>query len=193
MIKTKSCAIFGGTFDPFHNGHLHLIDRLTELHIFERLIVVPSGNPWQKSTIASAQSRFDMARLALETRSVIVSDCEIKRSGASYAIDTLAELSKEFPSENYSWILGSDAFANVETWHRFPELAAGVEFIVISRPGEEKPVTPQGVRALHMDLAALDISATRIREMLANGEDISSWVPKPVVDYIEEKGLYGAA
>ena len=134
-----------------------------------------------------------MARLALETRSVIVSDCEIKRSGASYAIDTLAELSKEFPSENYSWILGSDAFANVETWHRFPELAAGVEFIVISRPGEEKPVTPQGVRALHMDLAALDISATRIREMLANGEDISSWVPKPVVDYIEEKGLYGAA
>lgn len=193
MIKTKSCAIFGGTFDPFHNGHLHLIDRVIELGKFEKLIVVPSGNPWQKSTVASAQARFEMTELALETRSVIVSDCELKRPGASYAIDTFMKLSEEFPSESYSWILGSDAFSNIETWHRFDEFAAEVEFVVISRPGDERPVTPRGVRAIFMDLGALNISSTQIRAMLASGEDISRFVPKPVAEYIEEKGLYGAA
>lgn len=193
MIKTKSCAIFGGTFDPFHNGHLYLIDRLIELGAFEQIIVVPSGNPWQKETVASAQDRFEMARLSLETRSVIVSDSELKRPGASYAIDTLTELSAEYPSQSYIWILGSDAFANIQTWHRFSELVAQVEFLVIARPGEEQSSAPKGVRASYLDLAALDISATQIRAMLRKGEEISKLVPTQVLSYIKKKGLYGAA
>lgn len=193
MIKTRNCAIFGGTFDPFHNGHLHLIDRLIELDEFDQVIVVPSGNPWQRETFASPQERFEMARLALASRSIIVSDCEIKRSGASYAIDTLIELSKAYPSETFNWVIGTDAFSGVETWHRFNELAERIQFVVIARPGSEKFIVPNGVRARFVDVAALDISATQIRKMLTKKEDISNLVPKEVASYIKEKGLYGAA
>lgn len=133
-----------------------------------------------------------MTQLALESRTVIVSECEVARAGSSYAIDTLTELALTYPSDNYSWILGSDAFAGIATWHRFQELAELIDFVVISRPGKDGTVAPQGVRASYLDLAALDISATQIRKKISNREDISNLVPKPVADYIKRRGLYGA-
>lgn len=193
MIKIKSCAIFGGSFDPFHLGHLHLIDEILRAEIAERLIIVPAGNPWQRSTVASAFDRLEMTRIGLLNRTVEISDCEIKRVGQSYAIDTVLELSKTFPAEKYFWVIGSDAFAGIDTWHRFDELVGFVEFLVVVRPNFEV-TTPAGkVKWRKLEIGALDISATQIRSALGEGRSIKGLVSDEVADYIKEHGLYGAA
>lgn len=193
MIKIKRCAIFGGTFDPFHNGHLHLVDWLISQEVFDQIIIVPSGDPWQKQTVASADHRLAMARLALAGRRVEISDIEIRRSGASYAIDTVHDLSEQFPSDRFTWILGSDAFLGITSWNRYLELIKQVDFLVIERPGYANFPKIDGIKYEIARISALEISATEIRGMLANGKSIENLVPATVASYIKEKNLYDAA
>lgn len=193
MIKIKSCAIFGGSFDPFHRGHLHLVDWLVESNIFDEIIVVPSGAPWQRETLATARDRLEMTKLALFGRKVSVSDCEINRSGPSYAIDTVRELSRSVLAESYTWVIGSDAFAHIESWHEIKALAAAVEFLVVSRPASTVGDAPSFIRWKSVEIDALAISATDIRSRLAAGEDCSALLPATVATYIRDNGLYGAS
>lgn len=193
MIKIKSCAIFGGSFDPIHLGHLHLIREVKNSGLVDKLIVVPAGRPWQRETHAEATHRFEMAKLALANTDVAVSDCEIKRAGDSYAIDTVLEISQLYPAEKIFWVIGSDAFSGIETWHRYSELIDLVEFLVIVRPGYE--VTPPDANVIwqRLEIGALDISATQIRRNIREGLPISGLVSSEVDAYIKEHGLYGAA
>lgn len=193
MIKIKSCAIFGGSFDPIHLGHLHLIREVQSSGLVDKLIVVPAGHPWQRETHADATYRFEMAQLALAGTDVVVSDCEIKRAGDSYAIDTVLEISQLYPAEKIFWVIGSDAFSRIGTWHRYGELIDLVEFLVIVRPGYE--VTPPGasVKWQILEIGALDISATQIRRNIREGLPITGLVSSEVDAYIKEHGLYGAA
>lgn len=193
MIKIKNCALFGGTFDPFHNGHLHLIRSLIAAKRFDSLVVIPAGDPYQKSLKASGEERLSMVKSALAHEDIEISDCEIRRSGPSYAIDTVNEMKVLFPSERYTWILGSDAFAGLPSWNRFEELAKSVDFIVVKRPGSPDPKPIPGVEYEAIEISALDISSTEIRNRLKNGEDVGELVPASVASYIRERGLYGAA
>ncbi len=193
LIKIKNCALFGGTFDPFHNGHLHLIKSLVSTNRFERFVVVPAGDPYQKASPVSAKDRFAMTALALHGEAVTVSDCEIRRTGPSYAIDTVEEIARIFPAERYTWILGSDAFAGIQEWHRFEELAKMVDFLVVTRPGAEKVKDIPGVRFEIVEIGAPDISSTDLRSRIGKGEEVSSLIPDAVIDYIKGNGLYGAA
>lgn len=193
MIKIKSCAIFGGSFDPIHNGHLHLIDSLSKSHKFDRLVVVPAGDPYQKKCLASPEDRLKMVELALAGKSVEVSDCEIRRPGPSYAIDTVKEIESLFHAERYLWIIGSDAFAGIRSWNRFEELIEKVEFLVVIRPGSGEIEAIPGVRFERFEIGALDVSSTEIRSRVGNREDVAHLLPTSVAAYIEEKGLYGAA
>ena len=193
MIKIKNCAIFGGTFDPIHNGHLHLIKSILDLERFERLVIVPAGDPWQKETEASSKQRLEMLELAIAGVGVEISNCELNRVGPSYAIDTVKELRDEFPAEQYTWVLGSDAFAKIETWHKIEELVELVDFLVVVRPGSSNPTPSLKMRFEIIELGALDISATAIRKKIATRQSVAELVPDQVWQYIKANGLYGAA
>jgi len=193
LIKIKNCAIFGGTFDPIHNGHLHLIKSILDLEKFERLVIVPAGDPWQKETEASSKQRLEMLELAIAGVGVEISECELNRVGPSYAIDTVKELRDEFPAEQYTWVLGSDAFAKIETWHKIEELVELVDFLVVVRPGSSSPTPSLKMRFEIIELGALDISATAIRKKIATRQSVAELVPDQVWQYIKTNGLYGAA
>lgn len=156
---------------------------------------MPAGNPWQRPTIASPEDRFAMVQLALSDDRIVVSNCEINRVGPSYAIDTVIELMETFEADRFTWILGSDALAGIESWHRIRELAELVDFLAIVRPGYhlDQSRIPDFIRWQVRELGALDISATEIRHALHEHRDVSSMLTEPVSRYIRENGLYGAA
>lgn len=193
MIKIKNCALFGGTFNPFHNGHLHLIRTLLATKRFDSLVVIPAGDPYQKSGSAKASDRLAMAKLALQDEAVTISDCEIRRAGPSYAIDTVKEIKDVIPADRYTWVIGSDAFAGLRSWERFDELTSSVDFLVILRPGSSDVPSIPGAKFEILEIGALDISATDLRNRLNRGEEIGAFLPAGVLSYIKEKHLYGAA
>ena len=195
MIATKKIAIFGGSFDPIHNGHLHLITSILDSKIFEKLIVIPAGDPWQKEMHASKLDRLAMTQIALKGIRVDVNDCEVSRTGPSYAIDTAKHLIDSEPQARYTWIIGSDSLQNIATWDRLEELTNIVDFLVIIRPGHaiEAANVHAEVKWSSIEIEALDISSTAVRHLLAEGRDVSHLIPQEVHRYIIEKRLYGAA
>jgi len=193
LIKIKNCAIYGGSFDPIHNGHIHLIKALLNSSKFEKLIVLPAGSPWQKKTHADSKMRLEMLKLALEGIDVEISECELRRSGPSYALDTVVELGNEFPAEKFTWVLGSDAFTHIESWHRAEELATLVDFLVVVRPGAPIKVPALKLNYEVIEVDALDVSATEIRERIASHQSVEEFLPDRVARFIKMNGLYGAA
>jgi nicotinate-nucleotide adenylyltransferase len=195
LTAINSIAIFGGSFDPLHNGHLHLVSSLSSTQQFSKIVIVPAGDPWQKKPIATAHDRFEMTVRSMKAANVEVSDCEVKRDGPSYAIDTVREIARNNPGTSLTWIIGTDAFATVETWKDFDNLISLVEFLVIVRPGnkvDESKVNMK-IKWSSMEIGALNISSTQVRAAIQQGQDFSLLVPASVAEYIKEKGLYGAA
>lgn len=191
MIKTKNCAIFGGTFDPIHLGHLRVIDKLLDSKEFELIIIVPTGIPALRKAEVTPEDRFAMAKLAVGNRKVLVSEIEVKRPETSYAIDTVRELQKIYPEYKLHWVLGADAFAGLEKWHEIEDLQHLVEFLVIDRPGATSKASK--FRARHWNVDALPISATEIRDTLKSGGNVEKLIPNSVMEYIKQNGFYGAA
>jgi len=188
-VATK-IAIVGGTFDPIHNGHLQVITEVAKQ--FEKVIVIPTGNPWLKdhTPIASGEQRVAMAQIAINSlnlgEKVQVSAIEVKRSGPSYAIDTVNELSKIYPDCQFTLVLGSDAASNLSKWHRSGELQKLVEVLVVKRPGVNSSDFPE------IEISAPDLSSTQIRDKVANSLDISEFVTQTVASFIKEHHLYGS-
>ena len=176
-------GIYGGTFDPIHLGHLHLIAQLFEKDLVDQLLVVPAGEPLLRDNapVASAQQRRAMCQLALAdlpqeiASKVQVNPIEILRMGPSYAIDTVEAVAQNYPSDSILLIVGQDAAEKLDQWHRIDELRGMVEFLVIGRPG----YAGNGV-----DIGALDVAATTIRQGLS--ADVSS----SVAAFIRENNLY---
>ena len=176
-------GIYGGTFDPIHLGHLHVLTQLIERDLVDQLLVVPAGDPLlrQYAPIASGQQRRTMCQLALAdlppdiSAKVQVNPIEILRTGPSYAIDTVEAVAQSYPEDIIVLVLGQDAAEKLEQWHRIDELRAMVEFLVIGRPG----FAGNGV-----DIGALDVAATTIRQGLS--ADVSS----SVAAFIRENNLY---
>lgn len=170
-------ALFGGAFDPIHQGHLAVIDAVKRLG-YNRVVLVPSGNPPHKPMQTPFAHRVAMARLVSEEVS------EIENGGdRSYTFDTL----QHFP-EPRAFVIGADAFAEIESWYRWRDVLGMTEFVVVSRPGHVYAV-PEGARVRRLDSLALDISSSTIRAQLARGERPAE-LPAPVLDYIEQHGLY---
>jgi len=176
-------GIYGGTFDPIHLGHLHVITQLIEKQIVDQLLVVPAGEPLLRSQAprATAQQRRTMCQLALSdlhldvASKVQVNPIEVLRTGPSYAIDTVEAVKQNFPADTIVLIIGQDAADKLEQWHRIDQLRTMVEFVVIARPGYEG----DGI-----DIGALPVAATTIREGLS--ADVSS----SVATFIRENNLY---
>ena len=136
-----------------------------------------------------------MTRLALEGTNSEIEDYEVIRAEPSYAIDTVSFLKNKYPDATFTWVIGSDAIGNLETWKDIDRLAKEISFLVVTRPGH--PIDPAkiypGINWSAIEIAALEISATEIRKAIVDGRDIKQWVPEKVFAYIEEKRLYGAS
>lgn len=182
----STVGIYGGTFDPIHLGHLHVITQLIQREIVDNLLIVPAGQPLLRTDapVATGAQRRTMCQLAIdslpaEIRSrVEVNPIEILREGPSYAIDTVDAVAATYPQAQIILFVGSDAYVNIEKWHRVEELKKKCRIIVIERPG----YSFEG-----LDISALDISATQIREGSSNQ------IPESVAHYIKENGLYASA
>lgn len=176
-------GIYGGTFDPIHLGHLHVITQLISRNLIDQLLVVPAGVPLlrDKAPVATGAQRRAMCQLALSdlapeiAAKVQVNPIEILRTGPSFTIDTVEAVKQTFPDDTIVLIIGQDAAEKLENWHRIDELRAMVEFLVIKRPG----YTGEGI-----DIDALPVAATTIRQGLS--ADLSS----SVATFIRENTLY---
>ena len=195
MTAINNLAVFGGTFDPIHRGHLHLITSVLKSGKFDQLIVVPAGEPnLRTAPVASKADRLRMLELALSdlpkeiSHQIRISDIEILRTGPTYSVDTVKELQRTFNAK-WTLIIGSDVLTSLPQWHAFQELCSLVEFLVVKRPGSDVENLP-GVRMSTIEIDALDISATQLRAALASRSDISEYVSPRVVEYIKEHGLY---
>ena len=203
-------ALFGGTFDPIHNGHLHVIKELLGSKRFEKIIVIPSGDPQLRAVpIASSKDRLAIVQLAIADLKlgdlVEVSDYEITKDEPSFAIDTARYFMKIYPDQELSWIIGSDAYSKVDQWRESEALRQLISFIVIERPAVENS-RGAGAGATkdqedddgydsygYEDIDALSISATDIREKLSKHESIADLTVQSVERYIIERNLYGSA
>lgn len=179
-------GLYGGTFDPIHNGHVHVIEQLIARNIVDHLLVLPAGQPRlrENEPAATGAQRRAMCQLAVnalapETKSrVEVNPIEVLREGPSYTIDTVEAVAQTYPGDTIVVIVGTDAYANIDQWHRADELKSMVEFVVIDRPGFP------GSSNLAID--AIEVSATEIRQQSSNE------IPAAVAAYIKEHNLYAS-
>jgi nicotinate-nucleotide adenylyltransferase len=186
-------AIFGGTFDPIHTAHLEVARRAADQYWLDRVLFIPAGNPPHKHADASFEHRYRMVELACAADPHFVASRLEEGAATSYSIDTIERVKAGDDVGNgpLFFIIGSDAFAEIQTWRRWEDVIRAVEFIVVARPGHE--ITgPHGARVHRLDSVELPVSSSDIREALARGES-SAELPPAVADYIRDHRLYRTA
>lgn len=201
-------AVIGGTFDPVHLGHMHLLHSLVELTDYERVLLIPVANPPHKQHEVSVttEDRLAMLHLAFEQFytyypqdrqvEIIIETCEIERGGTSYMFDTVQELYRTYTVDGkIGMVIGDDLLSGLRRWYRFEELRDVVEFIICRRaPVRPSQILPPGVIGRFLENPVMDDSSTRIRKLLADGsvscEELTSLLPESVVHYILSYDLY---
>jgi nicotinate-nucleotide adenylyltransferase len=208
----RPLAIFGGTFDPIHFGHLRVAWEAAEALDAELRMIPSAVPPHRPQPLASAEQRLAMLRAALEGQDrLLADDRELRRAGESWTIDTLLELRAEIgPQRPLVLLVGADAFAGLSTWHRWRELFDHAHVGVLTRPGHGGVFEPElasewftrrvdELGALRtcahgaiapIEVTPLDVSASAIRALVASGRSPRFLVPTAVVDLIERHGLY---
>ncbi len=204
-------GVLGGTFDPIHNGHLAAGLRAQEALQLDSVMLVPSRIPPHRASAlgAPASARLAMAALAAaEHQGWTASDIELKRDGPSYTFDTLSELRAASMTQIF-FIIGADAFAEIATWSRYPDVLDLAHFAVVARPGitldslqkrlpnlAERMTTPAAHTAgaasiILIESETPDVSSTEIRRRVRAREPLSGLVPESVSSYISTHRLYG--
>ena len=176
MLRT---GIFGGSFNPIHNGHILLAQKLKEqAGLDEVWLMVSPQNPLKESNdLLDDEKRLEMARLALQgVEGIIASDYEMHLPKPSYTWNTLQSLSKDYPERQFVLMIGGDNWALFDKWYRADDIKKNYEIVVYTRtPGEP---------------GYMDISSTDIRQRIREGRGIRRLVPKAVADLIQKEGLY---
>ena len=180
-------AIFGGTFDPIHSAHLEMARRAADRYRLDRVLFIPAGNPPHKHAEATFEQRFRMVELACAADPRFVASRLEEGNEKSYSIHTIERVKAEENGALY-FIIGSDAFADIQTWYRWQDVVAAVEFVVVTRPGH-KIEPPPGATVHRLDDVALPVSSSEIRRELARG-DTPRELPAAVAEYIRDRGLY---
>ena len=202
----KRIAIFGGSFNPIHNGHLLVAQAVFEAFGFDQLLLVPCQiSPFKQgqdgTVVADASQRLDMLRLAVGSDSRFdICDSEAKRQGVSYTIDTVRELMTLHPNTRFSLVMGMDSLLDLYRWRQANELVSLCDIVTVQRPGCDEVPSPS---ALHFPLEVAekivknvlrgrlcDISSTEIRQRIAEGRSIRYLVPLAVEDYILQNKLW---
>ncbi len=210
---TQPVGILGGTFDPVHNGHLHLAATfLGQLKIAEILFVPLNNPPHRPAPLASPEQRLEMLKIALENHPHLkIDDCELQRGGVSYTIDTLRHIRKKIDETPLCLIMGMENFKTLNNWHQWQSLMDYAHIIIANRPGNDDEIKndeikkfmenfiTKSVTNLHdqpaghiirLDIPMLDISSTQIRNNFQSGQKTESLLPDKVLDFIHTHHLY---
>ena len=188
-------ALFGGSFDPFHNGHLAVVRALQDRDICDRLVLVPATlSPGKPPPLADGRHREAMALLGVSGQAYVsVLDLELRRPGPSYTVDTLTALTRMHPDDDWLLVVGSDAWCDFRTWRDPDRVLELAQVVVFPRPGSEPdPRTLRPPVSLLEDFR-VTVSSSDVRRRLVEGRAVDGLVPAPVLDYIRDHDLYAAA
>ena len=189
--------LFGGTFDPIHNGHIEAANSAHLILKLDKVIMVPAGDPYLKRTklVASPKERYRMVSLAVrKIPSLEVSDIEIFRPGPSYTIDTVRELKRE--GHEVIVLLGMDSIIEMDEWQDPDLLHSECEVVGLTRPGfqidkSKSYLSRQRKYSLRtIEVNSPEISSTRVRNLIQDGVDVADLIPQEVNEYIKEQKLY---
>ena len=198
MSGKRRVGIMGGTFDPVHYGHLVCAEEARWQFELDEVVFVPTGQPWQKREVSPAEDRYMLTMLATAPNTKFsVSRIDIDRKGPTYTRDTLQKF-KEFYGDDVDlfFITGADAVLDILTWKDPDEVLELAQLIAASRPEYDLSKLDQikvAGRMKTMQIPALSISSTDIRERVRTGRPIRYLVPREVLRYIEERGLYASS
>ena len=190
-------GLFGGTFDPIHNGHIEAANSAHLILKLDRVIMVPAGDTYLKRTklVASPKERYRMVSLAIQKiPSLEVSDIEIFRSGPSYTIDTVRELKRE--GHEVIVLLGTDSIIEMDKWQDPDLLHSECEVVGLTRPGfqidkSKSYLSRQRKYSLRtIEVNSPEISSTRVRNLIQDGVDVADLIPQEVKEYIKKEKLY---
>lgn len=199
--RTYRLGIMGGTFDPIHIGHLACAEQARDAFDLDAVIFVPAGNPVFKKDahVTPAAMRLQMCRLAVASNPAFdVSAIEIERGGDTYTVDTLRQLRAHYP-ENVElyFITGADAMMSIIKWRDSAAIAGLAYLIAVTRPGfvmteayKRELVEHADFDVRYLQMTALSISSSMLREWVAQGRSIRYLTTLGVVDYVRSKGLY---
>ena len=198
----KKIAIMGGTFDPIHYGHLVTAEAVMHEYQIDQVLFIPSGQPPHKSDnqVTSAEHRYLMTLLATETNPRFFSSrIEIDREGYTYTIDTIREPKKIYPDTEIYFITGADAFSKILTWKNPELLLSSCHFVAATRPGYSRTKAAPQIEAVmkqhedtlhYLEVPALAISSSKIRNRVKEGRPIKYLLPEAVENYISKHDLY---
>lgn len=196
-------AIFGGSFDPIHNGHLAVARQVVRCFNVDKLWFVPASiSPLKRGAMtASDADRIQMLKLAINNSPCFgIDDCELTRGGVSYTVDTLRHWKELYPLDEIIFVAGMDSLLTLSKWKDYTEILKLCRFVTFLRPGSDFTPSVEDLSLPH-DMAERlladvfegelnDISSTEIRRFISEGRDISKFVPWAVIDYISRRGLY---
>ncbi len=209
---TKPIGILGGTFDPIHNGHLHIANTIYQRLNLQAVHLIPCYEPVHRDApLASAQDRLAMVKLATADQpGLIADDREITRGGPSFMIDTLHSLRQDFAHTPLCLIMATDAFEYFDKWKNWQEIAAIAHLVVVNRDDYPLPnvaalqtllaknqsENPQalkqtlGGRIYFIQIPKVDVSGTEIRRLITHNKTPKGMLPETVLNYIQTHQLY---
>lgn len=197
--------LYGGTFDPVHNGHVKVAQSAFEKLGCDKAFFIPARRSPHRSKgpLASGPERIAMLKLALaDMPRFEVSDCELKRPEPSYTFDTIKHFARTYQNAELFWIVGADALTDLLDWHKIAQITDICTLCVMYRPGYQKPefqgfedhLGPERTQKLRNNVIPgplFDISSTEIRANLLKGRQCTDLIDPRVMHYIRNKGLYG--
>ena len=200
MAKKDKIAILGGTFNPPHNGHIHLLKAFSEEMDFEKILIIPTAVPPHKKAeqLASGEQRLKMCELAFPDCEIC--DYEIKRGGKNYTADTLEYLKSIYPDSSFYFIMGTDMLLSFNSWKDPQRVIKNATILCDSRDSsisrqelcrfvkEELGLTQK--QCIISDVKPLELSSSEVRQKIKNGESVENLLPKSVLEYIGKEGLY---
>lgn len=192
-------GVFGGTFDPIHVGHLVAAVDVRHALGLDRVLMVVANEPWQKvgeRAVTPALDRLALVEAAVAScEGVEASSIEVERGGVSYTADTVEELRRRDPDGELYLVVGADVVGGLETWERLEAVRSAVTLVVVNRPGA-RSVELGGSgplarwRAVAIEMPALEISSTDLRDRASAGRPLDFLVPDAAIRVIRERGLY---
>lgn len=193
-LDLQRLSLFGGSFDPVHNGHLMLARYALKQVGLDRIVFVPAAQSPLKEhrCFASDDARVEMLEIATHgERRFKVDTYEIEEGGVSYTIDTVAHFVGRYPQAELFFMIGADQFEQLDQWHRIDELVGMVTFLVFGRPGVAlQPCEIEGMTYLEVDAPLMETSSSEIRSRCLGEQSLYDLVPESVEAFISDRGLY---
>ena len=198
MRERRRIALYGGTFDPVHVGHLEVARKISELFEVEQVIFIPAQLAPHKVGRPVTEPIHRYAMLALATqddRRLLISTFELDAPDRRYTVDTVGEFQRMLGEDTeLFFIMGADSWSEIQTWRDWKRLLQMTNHIVVTRPGYEVPPAPAELKdqIFFTDAVMKDISATNIRRLASEGryDELGQMVPGPVADYIKKYRIY---